>query len=64
MAVTKAQREATDRYIEKNNLVEIKFRVTDTKRTEYKDKASVLGYNSMNQFIIDSIDEKISREEK
>lgn len=61
MAVTKAQRKATDKYLEKNNLVEIKFRVTESKRTDYKEKVSGLGY-SMNQFIVDAIEEKIARE--
>lgn len=57
---TKAQKEATDRYIDKNDLVEIKFRVSKDKRNEYKNKILELGY-SMNQFIIEAIEEKLNK---
>lgn len=62
MSLSEAQRKATNKYIEKNNLVEIKFRVTDSKRDEYKAKSADLGYSSFNQFVIQAIEEKIERD--
>lgn len=64
MALSEAQRKATNKYIEKNNLVELKFRVTDSKRDEYKSKSADLGYSSFNQFVISAIEEKIERDSK
>lgn len=48
---TEAQAKAVKTYLEKNNLVEIKFRVNREKREEYKQQAANKGY-SLNAYII------------
>ena len=58
---TEAQAKAVKTYLEKNNLVEIKFRVNREKREEYKEQAEKKG-KSLNSFIIETINEKIERE--
>ena len=58
---TEAQAKAVKTYLEKNNLVEIKFRVNREKREEYKEQAEKKG-KSLNSFIIEAINEKIERE--
>lgn len=58
---TEAQAKAVKTYLEKNNLVEIKFRVNREKREEYKEQAERKG-KSLNSFIIEAINEKIERE--
>ena len=58
---TEAQAKAVKTYLEKNNLVEIKFRVKREKREEYKEQAEKKG-KSLNSFIIEAINEKIERE--
>lgn len=64
MSLSDSQRKATNKYIEKNNLVEIKFRVVKEKREYYQSNASSLGYSSFNQFVIQAIEEKIERDSK
>lgn len=54
---SQAQNKATQKYI-KNNYDEIKVRVPKGKREEYKVKADVEG-KSLNQFIVDCIEEKM-----
>ena len=63
MAITDAQKRATKKYISKNNLVEIKCRVTLDERTMYYEQIKCLGYN-INQFLKQAIEEKIERESK
>ena len=58
---TEAQAKAVKTYLEKNNLVEIKFRVNREKREEYKEQAEKKG-KSLNSLIIEAINEKIERE--
>ena len=58
---TEAQAKAVKTYLEKNNLVEIKFRVNREKREEYREQAEKKG-KSLNSFIIEAINEKIERE--
>ena len=58
---TEAQAKAVKTYLEKNNLVEIKFRVNREKREEYKEQAEKKG-KSLNSFIIEEKNEKIERE--
>ena len=58
---TEAQAKAVKTYLEKNNLVEIKFRENREKREEYKEQAEKKG-KSLNSFIIEAINEKIERE--
>ena len=64
MPLSDSQRKATNKYIEKNNLVEIKFRVAKEKRESYQANVSSLGYSSFNQFVIQAIEEKIERDSK
>lgn len=59
---TNAQKKANKKYIEKNDLVEIKFRVTMQQREEFYNKIKELNYPSKNSFIIQAIEEKIARE--
>lgn len=61
MATTKAQIEASKRYILKT-YDDIKLRVPKGKREEYKKIVYALGYESFNSFVISAIDEKIARE--
>ena len=58
---TEAQAKAVKTYLEKNNLVEIKFRVNREKREEYKEQAEKKG-KRLNSFIIEEKKEKIERE--
>ena len=58
---TEAQAKAVKTYLEKNNLVEIKFRVNREKREEYKEQAEKKG-KSLNSFIIEKKKKKIERE--
>lgn len=61
MALSESQKRATSKYIEKNDLVEIKFRVTREQRSLFQENAKNIGYNSFNQFVIDAIIEKLDR---
>jgi predicted HicB family RNase H-like nuclease len=58
MAVSEKQLEYANKYFKKFD--DIKVRVQKGKREEYKTFAESHG-GSLNQFIIDAIDEKISR---
>lgn len=58
MSVPEKQLEYAKTYFKKFD--DIKVRVTKGKREEYKTAAEASG-NSLNQFIIDAIEEKISR---
>ena len=58
MAVTKKQLEYANKYFEKFD--DIKVRVPKGRKEEYKSIAEKAEL-SLNQFIIDAIDEKISR---
>lgn len=51
---SKAQIEATKKYLEK--LDEIKVRVPGGMKEEYKKLATEKGYSSLNQFIIDAME--------
>lgn len=64
MPLSEAKKKANANYLIRNNLVEIKFRVTEEKRNEYKLKATSLGYSSFNKFVVQAIEEKISRDYK
>lgn len=59
---TNAQKKAAKKYIEKNELVEIKCRVSVEQREEFYNKIKELKYQSNNIFIIQAIEEKIARE--
>lgn len=64
MPTSEASKRANVKYLLKHNLVEIKFRVTEDKRDEYKSKAKSLGFSSFNKFVIEAIEEKLSKEYK
>lgn len=55
-----ARRRANSKYL-KNTVEDIKIRIPKGRREYYK-KASALFGSSLNQFVIDAIDEKIIRE--
>lgn len=59
--VSKAQVKATAKY-NKNNYDDIKIHVPKGARERYKLECFKLGYDSVNKFIIDSIEEKICRD--
>lgn len=61
--VSKAQIKAVSKY-QKNNYDDIKIRVKKGDRDRYKLEIFQLGFDSVNKFIIDAIDEKIEREKK
>lgn len=58
---TEAQKRATRKYNQKT-YENILVRVKKGEREEYKDKILNMGYVSINQFILDAINEKIERE--
>ena len=60
---TEAQAKAVKNYLEKNNLVEIKFRVSRDKKDEYKQQAERKG-ESLNSYIIRLIEEDIQNDKK
>lgn len=60
MSVSKSQIEASKRYIAKT-YDDIKIRVSKGMREEYQKKAIECGYASFNSFVIDAINEKISK---
>ena len=60
---TEAQKRATRKYNQKT-YENILVRVKKGEREEYKDKILNMGYVSINQFILDAINEKIEREMK
>ncbi len=62
MPYTDAQKKATLNYLSKNDIVDIKLRISQNKKIEYKTKAKKSGYTSFNQFIIDAIEEKIQKD--
>ncbi len=55
-----AQKKATAKYM-KAHLEEIKIRVPKGRKEHYKDAASAAG-QSLNQFAVNAMDEKINRE--
>ena len=61
--VSKAQMKAVRKYNQKT-YEDILVRVKKGEREEYKYKILNMGYISINQFIIDAINEKIEREMK
>ena len=60
---TEAQAKAVKNYLEKNNLVEIKFRVSRDKKEEYKQQAECKG-ESLNAYIIRLIEQDIQNDKK
>ena len=61
MAYSEASKNATMKYMKKN-LDDIKTRVPKGKREEYKTDAAALGYSSLNNFVVQAIEEKLERE--
>lgn len=61
--ISKAQQRAVGKYM-KNNYDDIKVRVPKGERGKIKWDIFSLGYESVNQFIVDAIHEKIEREKK
>lgn len=59
---TPAQAEAIKRYMDK--LGEIRVRVLKADKARYQEIAKAKGYDSLNKFIIEAIEEKILREQK
>lgn len=59
MAYDEKQKKRTMRYLEQ--LKEIRFRVKPEKYNEYTKAAKDAGYESMRQFYLDAIDEKIAK---
>ena len=57
---TEAQKRATLSYL-KENTDELKIRMQKGKKQEYREAAEKHGYKSLNQFVIDAIEEKISK---
>lgn len=57
----KSQMKATAKYV-KNHYDDIKLRVAKGERERLKQEITLLGYDSLNRFIVDAIDEKIERE--
>jgi predicted HicB family RNase H-like nuclease len=57
---TEAQKRATLSYL-KDNTDELKIRMQKGKKEEYREAAKKADYRSLNQFVIDAIEEKISR---
>ena len=57
---TEAQKTATLKYLE-NNTDELKTRMKKGKKVEFREAAEKAGYDSLNQFVIDAIEEKIAR---
>lgn len=62
MAYSEAQKRATAKYM-KANLEDIKIRVKKGERDIYKSRIANLGYTSVNDFVIQAINEKLEREE-
>ena len=60
MTISKAQQKAVAKYT-KENYDEIKLRVPKGDKDKYKSAAEAEG-KSLNQFIVDCIEDKISRE--
>lgn len=58
---TEAQAKATKSYLERNKLVEIKFRVPEAKRTYFQEKVKEMGYKSFNEFVVEALEEKIEK---
>lgn len=56
---TQAQKKAAEKYLA-DKVEDIKIRVPKGKKQYYKDRAAAAG-QSLNQFAIDALDEKISR---
>lgn len=59
MVYNEAQKKATMKYLE--GLKEIRFRVKPEQYEKYKKAAEELGYDSMRQFYLDAIEEKIAK---
>lgn len=65
LATTAAQRKATQKYLEKNDLVELsRARVSRTAKADYMQKVKELGYSSFTQFVLSAVNEKLERESK
>ena len=62
MAYDEAAKKRTMNYLKK--LKEIRFRVKPEDYERYEEAAAAAGYESMRQFYMDAIDEKIERIEK
>ena len=62
MAYSEAQKRATAKYM-KANLADIKIRVKKGERDIYKSRIDNLGYTSVNDFVIQAINEKLKKEE-
>ena len=60
---SEAQAKAAKKYLEKNDLVEIKFRVSRDKKEEYKQQAASKG-ESLNSYIIGLIEKDIAEDKK
>lgn len=60
VSVSGAQQRAVNTYLKKT-YDDIKVRAPKGKRKVYQDAAKVAGYDSFNQFVLDAIDEKMSR---
>ena len=60
---SEAQAKAAKKYLEKNDLVEIKFRVKQKKKEEYKQQAERKG-ESLSSYIIRLIEEDIQNDKK
>lgn len=60
---SEAQAKAAKKYLEKNDLVEIKFRVSRDKKEEYKQQAESKG-ESLNAYIIRLIEKDIAEDKK
>ena len=60
MAYSKSQNQATQKY-QKNNYERINLAIPKGTKDYYRQKATELGYDSLNQFIKDAIAEKIER---
>jgi predicted HicB family RNase H-like nuclease len=57
---TEAQKRATMNYL-KDSTDELKIRMPKGKKKDYREAAEKANYSSLNQFVIDAIEEKISK---
>jgi hypothetical protein len=57
---TEAQKRATINYL-KESTDELKIRMPKGKKQEYREASEKANYASLNQFVVDAIEEKISR---
>lgn len=62
MVYNEAHKKATMKYL--GGLKEIRFRVKPEEYERYQEAAQKMGYESMRQFFMDAIDEKMARGEK